>query len=115
MKRISYIFHSFFLLFFLVSCGGDTPEKETNLKFIGLDKVKGKIEIGFDADLLVFDEQADFTISNEMIKHRHKITPYVGRKVKGKIMKTYLRGELVYCDDKFLSSPKGRPILRKIS
>jgi allantoinase len=81
-------------------------------KFIGLDKVKGQIAVGLDADLLVFDEQASFTISNGMIKHRHKITPYEGRTVKGKIVKTYLRGQLIYSDDKFVSSPKGRPLLR---
>ncbi|PCJ48981.1 MAG: allantoinase AllB [Gammaproteobacteria bacterium] len=81
-------------------------------KFAGLDKIKGKIAEGYHADLLVFDEQASFTISNEMIKHRHKITPYVGREVQGKIIKTFVRGQLVFSGDDFIGIPSGQVLLK---
>ena len=81
-------------------------------KFAGLDSVKGQIAPGFHADLLVFDERAEYVISNDMIKHRHKITPYEGRNVSGRVERTYVRGQLVYRDDEFIAAPVGRPLLK---
>jgi len=81
-------------------------------KFAGLDDRKGQITVGYDADLVVFDENENFQISNDIIKHRHKITPYVGREVSGKIKTTYVRGHKVFDNDNFLNNPVGRPLLR---
>ncbi len=81
-------------------------------KFAGLDSVKGEIKIGNHADFLVFDPLAEFTITNEMIKHRHHITPYAGRKVTGQVLHTFVRGHLVYQQDEFLAMPIGRPLLK---
>jgi allantoinase len=81
-------------------------------KFAGLDSVKGAIKIGNHADFLVFDPNAEFTITNEMIKHRHNITPYAGRKVTGQVQHTFVRGHHVYQQDEFLNAPKGRPLLK---
>jgi allantoinase len=85
---------------------------QATAEFAGLGTFKGQIAAGFDADLLVFDDQAEYVISNEMIKHKHKITPYVGQSVLGEVKKTYLRGQLVYCDDEFQYRPVGRPLLK---
>ncbi len=81
-------------------------------KFAGLDKIKGQIAVGYHADFVVFDDKASFIIDNDMIKHRHKITPYIGRKVSGKIKQTFVRGHLVYCDDQFMNTAIGMPLLK---
>jgi len=81
-------------------------------KFAGLDSVKGEIRIGNHADFLVFDPNTEFTITNEMIKHRHNITPYAGRKVTGQVQHTFVRGHHVYQQDEFINKPKGRPLLK---
>lgn len=81
-------------------------------KFAGLDSIKGQIAVGFHADFLVFDPSKSYTISNEMIKHRHKITPYVGRTVTGQVLHTYVRGHHVYQQDEFINAPIGRPLLK---
>lgn len=81
-------------------------------KFAGLDSVKGAIKVGNHADFLVFDPNTQFTITNEMIKHRHNITPYAGRKVIGQVEHTFVRGHHVYQQDQFINSPKGRPLLK---
>jgi allantoinase len=81
-------------------------------KFAGLDSVKGAIKVDNHADFLVFDPNAEFTITNEMIKHRHNITPYAGRKVTGQVQHTYVRGHHVYQQDEFINAPKGRPLLK---
>jgi allantoinase len=80
--------------------------------FAGLSKIKGQIVPGRHADFCVFDDQAHYQITTEMIKHKHKITPYVGKTVCGKILQTYLRGQLVYCDDEFIDLPQGQPLLK---
>jgi len=81
-------------------------------KFAGLDTVKGEIKIGHHADFLIFDPNAEFTITNEMIKHRHNITPYAGRKVTGQVEHTFVRGHHVYQQDRFINAPVGKPLLK---
>jgi allantoinase len=81
-------------------------------KFAGLDAVKGEIKVGHHADFLVFDPNVEFTITNEMIKHRHNITPYAGRSVTGQVQHTFVRGHHVYQQDQFINAPIGRPLLK---
>ena len=72
---------------------------------------KGCIAVGYDADLIIFDDTARFTICPEIIKYRHKITPYEGREVYGVVERTLLRGIPVFVDGEILGGPEGRPIL----
>jgi len=81
-------------------------------KFAGLDSVKGEIKMGNHADFLIFDPDFSYTITNEMIKHRHNITPYAGREVTGQVLHTFVRGHHVYQQDEFINKPVGRPLLK---
>lgn len=81
-------------------------------KFAGLDAIKGQIAVGLHADFLVFDPNYSYTITNEMIKHRHNITPYAGRTVTGQVLHTFVRGHHVYQQDKFINTPIGKPLLK---
>lgn len=96
-------------------------------KFAGLEHIKGQIKVGHHADFLVFDDEKEYKISTDMIKHKHKITPYVGKLVQGEIKRTYVRGNLVYRhgdyvqDDyvqgnyvqgDYIQSPIGKPLLK---
>ncbi len=81
--------------------------------FAGLGGKKGKIAQGYDADFIVFDDQARYTITTEMIKYKHQITPYEGRQVQGIVKQTFVRGQLVYADGKLLGDPIGKPLLAK--
>jgi allantoinase len=85
---------------------------EKTATFAGLSAIKGDIRVGFDADLVVFDDKAHYQIETSMIKHRHKICPYVGQSVYGRIEQTYLRGHLVYDNDEFKGKPTGKPLLK---
>jgi allantoinase len=82
-------------------------------RFAGLEGRKGRIAIGYDADLVIFDDQGEFTITADIIKYRHKITPYEGRTVKGRIERTLLRGNVIYQDGEILGASSGRPLLRE--
>ncbi len=85
---------------------------EKTAEFIGMDHIKGHIKTGFYADFVIFDDKAGYVITNEMIKHKHNITPYAGRRVDGNVISTYLRGEKIYHDDEFGESPTGQPLLK---
>ena len=74
-------------------------------------KRKGKIEIGYDADLLILNDQQSFIVTEEIIQHRHKVTPYLGETLIGVVLQTYLKGELVFDNGK-ITSHKGEIIVR---
>ena len=82
-------------------------------EFVGLSAQKGMINVGLDADLVVFDDEIKSVILREEIHHKHKISPYVGKPITGKVLQTYLRGQLVYKTDTFFEGPHGKPILRQ--
>ncbi len=57
---------------------------------------KGGIEIGKDADLVFIDPNASEQISVETLEYRHRQTPYLGRKLRGRIIRTILRGQTIF-------------------
>lgn len=74
---------------------------------VGLDQRKGKIAPGFDADFVVWDPDAKWTIKAAELFHRHPITPYDGCEVNGKILRTYVRGQQVFREGHVLGRPQG--------
>jgi allantoinase len=70
-------------------------------------KTKGKIAKGYDADLVVWDPERSFTVTKDMIYHKHKITPYLNEELYGVVGQTWLGGEKVYDGGKFLHLNKG--------
>ena len=68
--------------------------------------------MGYDADFCVFDDTAQYVIQVDMIKYRHKVTPYEGRRVSGIVRRTFVRGHEVFADGEILSTPLGQPLLR---
>jgi allantoinase len=75
-------------------------------KLVGLAGKKGAIAAGHDADLVVFDPDAEQTIAGTSLHHRHKATPYDGQRLRGRVVTTYLRGQAVG------EKPEGRTIIR---
>jgi allantoinase len=61
-------------------------------RLAGIDDRKGSILPGMDADLVVFDPDAVFTVDAASLHHRHKITPYAGRDLYGKVRATFVSG-----------------------
>ena len=99
---------------------GFTLEDISNLmssetaSFIGLKNSKGKIEKGFDADLVIFDPEKKFVVNESNLFHRHKITPYLGRELLGVVKATYLRGKKIFDSGEIISGPEGKIIVKGV-
>lgn len=70
-------------------------------KIFGCD-AKGAIEVGKDADIVIYDPTKDFTITNDKMHSDCDHTIWEGVKVKGYPEATYSRGKLVFKDGEFL-------------
>jgi len=79
---------------------------------VSLDSRKGTIAPGSDADLVIWNPDAQFTVSAAALRHRHKISPYDGEPLKGVVQKTFLRGQKIYDDGHVVESPLGHMLLR---
>lgn len=83
---------------------------ENPAKLISKETSKGKIAPGFDADLIVVNDQKSFTVDESCCHHRHKVSPYMGRELQCVVEQTYLAGELIYADNNFIELSKGNAI-----
>jgi allantoinase len=73
----------------------------------GLGRRKGAIAVGMDADFAVLDPDARFVVRGAELAQRHPITPYEGRRLRGKVTRTYLRGQIAYDAGQFSPEPLG--------
>jgi allantoinase len=79
-------------------------------RLAGLERRKGSIAPGYDADLLVWDPDARITVDAAALYHRHPVTPYHGARLRGRVKTTFLRGQAIYHDDEIQGLPGGRLI-----
>lgn len=63
-------------------------------KILGIDR--GTIEKGKTADITIFDPNKEYIYTEEMIVSKSKNTPYIGKKLKGEVKYTIVKGKIVY-------------------
>lgn len=85
------------------------------IKLIGVNpanrfgiKNKGALKVGYDADMVFVDLDKEFTLRAEDLFYKHKASPFIGRKYKGKVNKTILRGNTIFDNGKIVSEPIGK-------
>ena len=84
---------------------------ENPAKLIGKENSKGKIAKGFDADLIVVNDEKIFTVTEGIIYHKHKLTPYLNEQLYGVVEQTYLAGVEVFDKGNFIKLNCGKILL----
>jgi len=75
---------------------------ENPSKMLHLDGCKGYLRKGYDADLVLWNPDAPADTDPNSVMHKHKLSPYVGMTLKGRVAKTWVSGELVFHDGQFI-------------
>lgn len=85
---------------------------EAPARLVLLDKKKGRIAEGFDADIVIWNPDEEFRVDSAALHHRHKLTPYAGKNLFGRVEATFLRGRKIFERGEFEENPAGLKILR---
>ena len=81
-------------------------------RLAGLTGRKGALAEGCDADIVVFDPNQRWTVTVDDLLFRHKLSPYLGAKLFGRVQETWLRGEQVFAKDQIAGNARGRELVR---
>lgn len=65
-------------------------------RLAGLQAKKGALAAGYDADIVVWEPETRFVVDPAELLHRHKLTPYTGRELSGRISATYVGGRRIF-------------------
>ncbi len=69
---------------------------------------KGRLAVGVDADLALVDLAHESVLSSADLCYRHQLSPYVGRRFRGRVVRTLVRGETVAQDGHVVGEARGR-------
>ena len=68
----------------------------TPAKILHIDNERGSIEIGKKADITIFDPNEEYIYTKDMIVSKSKNSPFIGKKLKGKVKYTIVNGRIVW-------------------
>jgi dihydroorotase len=77
-------------------------------KLFNIYPKKGSLNVGSDGDLVIVDPAVETEIKEEYLYAKHRISPFIGWRLKGRIEYTILRGEIIAKNGKVIEEPKGR-------
>lgn len=69
--------------------------------------MKGSLLPGTDADITIVDPEVEYTIDQTRLHSKHKLSPYDGMQMKGKVVRTIVRGRTIMKDGEIVSEPCG--------
>jgi allantoinase len=49
-------------------------------------------------------------VSEGDLYFRHPVSPYAGERLRGRVLRTYLRGQLLFAEGRFVGEPAGREV-----
>jgi allantoinase len=85
---------------------------ERPARLAGCAARKGRIAEGCDADFVIFEPEAEFVATEDRLYYRNPVSPYLGKRLRGVVKATYLRGQAVFSDGQFCGEARGREVHR---
>lgn len=73
---------------------------------------KGVPVVGADADFALLDPAASWTIARDDLRDRHRLSPFTGMTLRGRVVRTILRGHTIALDGQVVGEPLGRVLRR---
>jgi allantoinase len=74
---------------------------------------KGRIARGYDADLVVWEPETAFDVTEQRLFTRHPLSPYLKRRLLGSVQETFVRGQRVFADGEHIETPFGLGLLHR--
>ncbi len=78
---------------------------ENPSRIYGLSDKKGFIQVGYDADLILVDTESEAALEDREVVSKCKWTPYAGRKIRGDVVLTIVRGRVVMREGEVVGVP----------
>ncbi len=72
--------------------------------FLKIANKKGKLAVGYDADIVVWNPDEKFVVQPKDILHRYDCSPYSGQQLSGVVQQTIVNGVTVYQNKKLVSA-----------
>ncbi len=69
---------------------------------------KGRIDVGLDADFVLIDPDGQTEVTAESLHYRHRHTPYLGRTLRSRVVRTIVHGQTVCHDGRIIGEPRGQ-------
>jgi len=79
----------------------------------GLAPGKGALAVGADADLVLLDPAGGWTVAAGELHDRHRLSPFAGRSLRGRVVRTVVRGQTVARDGRPVGAPAGQLVRRR--
>ncbi len=76
---------------------------------------RGAIAVGNHADLTLVDMNRSYSLQQDDLLQRHKMSPYVGKTFLGTVRRTILRGQTIFADGKITAERPGRFVRGPVS
>ncbi|MFL6539679.1 MAG: allantoinase AllB [Chthoniobacterales bacterium] len=71
---------------------------------------KSELAVGNDADFSLVELRGEELVRPESLHYRHKESPYIGRALRSRVRRTFLRGQTIFRDGNFTARPMGNLI-----
>ena len=74
-------------------------------RLLGIARRKGSLRVGADADAILVDPDRRWTLTRREVQARSAISPYVGRRLRGFVVRTIVRGRTIQQEGEIVSGP----------
>lgn len=74
---------------------------------------KGEIKVGYDADIVIWNDTQQHLVTENEVLFKHKISPYIGETLTGVVIETVVNGQTIYCNKQIVKINCGAIVLQK--